>query len=58
MSWEWVQPILDAFKENLLPLYEYRSGSYGPEASDALLAEQGYKWWLDEKTEEKAPQYQ
>lgn len=58
LSWEWVQPILDAFKENLLPLYEYRSGSYGPEASDALLAEQGYKWWLDEKTEEKAPQYQ
>jgi glucose-6-phosphate 1-dehydrogenase len=49
LSWEWVQPILNAFGENLLPLHEYRSGSYGPEAADSLLFENGFKWWLDEE---------
>ncbi|CAM2871545.1 glucose-6-phosphate dehydrogenase [Paenibacillus sediminis] len=52
-AWELVQPILDAFEENLVPLETYPAGSYGPEASDRLLAEQGFKWWQDE---EKADQ--
>ena len=37
LSWEWVQPILEAFKENLIPLYEYPAGSNGPEAANRLL---------------------
>lgn len=52
LSWEWVQPILDAFKENLVPLTEYQSGSYGPAAADLLLLENGFTWWLDEKLQE------
>jgi len=52
LSWEWVQPILDAFGENLLPLHNYKAGSYGPEAADHLLLENGFKWWLDEKIKE------
>jgi glucose-6-phosphate 1-dehydrogenase len=52
LSWEWVQPILNAFEENLLPLHEYRSGSYGPEVADSLLTENGFKWWMDEKIQE------
>lgn len=52
LSWEWVQPILDAFEENLLPLHEYPSGSFGPDASNTLLLENGFKWWLDEAIEE------
>ena len=48
LSWEWVQPILDAFKENLIPLYRYPAGSNGPEAANRLLREDGFKWWLDE----------
>lgn len=52
LSWEWVQPILDAFNENLVPLNEYQSGSYGPAAADLLLLENGFKWWLDEKLQE------
>ncbi|MEH7082175.1 glucose-6-phosphate dehydrogenase [Neobacillus drentensis] len=52
LSWEWVQPILNAFEDNLLPLHEYRSGSYGPAAADSLLSENGFKWWLDEKIQE------
>ncbi|WP_066253092.1 glucose-6-phosphate dehydrogenase [Neobacillus drentensis] len=52
LSWEWVQPILDAFEENLIPLNEYKSGSYGPDAADLLLLENGFKWWLDEEVQE------
>jgi glucose-6-phosphate 1-dehydrogenase len=52
LSWEWVQPILNAFEENLVPLHEYQSGSYGPAAADLLLLENGFKWWLDEKLQE------
>ncbi|WP_462413251.1 glucose-6-phosphate dehydrogenase [Neobacillus sp. Marseille-QA0830] len=52
LSWQWVQPILEAFEENVLPLQEYQSGSYGPHAAELLLAEEGYSWWLDKKVEE------
>lgn len=45
LSWKWVQPILDAFKDNSTPLHTYESGSMGPEASDELLAEDGFHWW-------------
>ncbi|MDQ0976751.1 glucose-6-phosphate 1-dehydrogenase [Neobacillus niacini] len=52
LSWEWVQPILHAFENNLVPLHHYQSGSYGPAASDSLLEENGFKWWLDETLQE------
>ncbi|MED1466839.1 glucose-6-phosphate dehydrogenase [Bacillus salipaludis] len=45
LSWKWVQPILESFEQNNLPLYLYRSGSMGPEESDQLLQEDGFKWW-------------
>ncbi|WP_342042145.1 glucose-6-phosphate dehydrogenase [Bacillus sp. OTU2372] len=53
LSWEWVQPILNAFEENRLPLHEYRAGSFGPEAADSLLVENGFRWWLDNIQESK-----
>lgn len=45
LSWKWVQPILEAFEDNRVPLQYYPSGSMGPEASDRLLKEDGFKWW-------------
>ncbi|GED15994.1 Glucose-6-phosphate dehydrogenase, C-terminal domain [Aneurinibacillus migulanus] len=33
LPWKWVQPILEAFEENILPLHPYPSGSMGSEAS-------------------------
>ncbi|MEH7226447.1 glucose-6-phosphate dehydrogenase [Bacillus sp. JJ1566] len=54
LSWEWVQSILDAFEEDLVPLHGYHSGSNGPKASDSLLEENGFKWWLDERTQNQA----
>jgi glucose-6-phosphate 1-dehydrogenase len=43
LSQEWVQPILEAFKENLLPLHLYPAGSNGPAAAHRLLEEDGFK---------------
>ncbi len=45
LSWKWVEPILEAFKEKRVPLHAYSSGSMGPEAAHQLLEEDGYKWW-------------
>ncbi|MED1560619.1 glucose-6-phosphate 1-dehydrogenase [Alkalihalobacillus alcalophilus ATCC 27647 = CGMCC 1.3604] len=45
LSWNWVEPILEAFKENKAVLHFYSSGSMGPEAAHQLLEEDGYKWW-------------
>ncbi|MBT2293610.1 glucose-6-phosphate dehydrogenase [Paenibacillus albidus] len=55
LSWQWVQPILEAAEEGLLPLQAYRAGSHGPDGSAALLG--GTQWWLDseDKTNEAAP---
>ncbi|RXZ83261.1 glucose-6-phosphate dehydrogenase [Paenibacillaceae bacterium] len=53
LSWKWVQPILEAFEENLVPLHHYEAGTYGPAESDALLAADGYHWWFDTKQEQE-----
>lgn len=45
LSWKWVQPILEAFQENKLPLHTYQAGSMGPKASHDLLEVDGFNWW-------------
>jgi glucose-6-phosphate 1-dehydrogenase len=45
LSWAWIQPILEAFQEDALPLHPYPAGSSGPEAADRLLQEDGFCWW-------------
>lgn len=50
MSWKWIQPILEAFEENQLPLYHYPAGSYGPKKAEDLLETDGFTWWLDKET--------
>ncbi|MFD2085231.1 glucose-6-phosphate dehydrogenase [Brevibacillus brevis] len=54
LSWEWVTPILEAFAENLVPLFTYEAGSFGPKAAEQLLEADGFVWWLD-KVEERVP---
>lgn len=54
LSWMWVEPILEAFRENLVPLHTYPAGSYGPDASEELLLADGFQWWLD-KAPEREP---
>ncbi|WP_046231104.1 glucose-6-phosphate dehydrogenase [Paenibacillus algorifonticola] len=53
LSWAWVQPILEAFEEKLVPLHSYAAGTYGPAESDELLAQDGYHWWFDSKLEQE-----
>lgn len=48
LSWQWVKPILEAYEDNTVPLLPYTAGSYGPTESDALLAEDGFRWWFDD----------
>lgn len=45
LSWEWIQPVLEAFQEDLLPLHFYPAGSKGPEEANELLMSDQYKWW-------------
>lgn len=45
LSWKWIQPLLEAFQEDLLPLHSYPAGSTGPEAANQLLLADQYKWW-------------
>ncbi|MET3848713.1 glucose-6-phosphate dehydrogenase [Paenibacillus sp. OAE614] len=49
LSWQWVQPILEAFAANEVPLHPYSAGSHGPEAAHELLAADGFHWWFDEE---------
>ncbi len=45
LSWQWIQPLLEAFEEDTLPLYTYPAGSIGPEEASQLLVSDQFKWW-------------
>ncbi len=43
-AWEFITPILDAWKERDTEPASYPAGTWGPEAADALLARDGNRW--------------
>ncbi len=43
-SWQIVQPILDAWAHTKFDFPNYAAGSWGPRASDEMLARQGHVW--------------
>ena len=45
LAWKFVDPLANAFRDNSLPLHEYKAGSFGPEASHQLLRDDGFRWW-------------
>ncbi|WP_172372886.1 glucose-6-phosphate dehydrogenase [Sporosarcina jiandibaonis] len=45
LSWKWIQPLLEAFEADMLPLHPYTAGSTGPEAADQLLQSDQFNWW-------------
>ncbi|MBT2581205.1 glucose-6-phosphate dehydrogenase [Planococcus sp. ISL-109] len=45
LSWMWTQPLLEAFQEDLLPLYLYPAGSTGPKVVNELLLADQLEWW-------------
>jgi glucose-6-phosphate 1-dehydrogenase len=43
-AWQWVMPIINAWKQDLTPIYPYAAGSWGPSAASALMAKSGGIW--------------
>jgi glucose-6-phosphate 1-dehydrogenase len=44
-AWMIVDPILDAFKSDAVPLCVYPSGSFGPSEADELIGASGHRWY-------------
>ena len=44
-AWAWIDPIIDAWQSDAQDPHLYRAGTWGPEESDELLAEDGFKWF-------------
>lgn len=45
LAWKFVDPIAEAFRDGSVPLRLYEAGSFGPDAADNLLADDGAHWW-------------
>jgi glucose-6-phosphate 1-dehydrogenase len=45
VAWKFIDRIQDAWAATKTDLTSYPAGSMGPDASDALLAKDGFKWW-------------
>jgi glucose-6-phosphate 1-dehydrogenase len=43
-AWRWVEPIIDAWKADGEGLRSYAAGTWGPSASSAMIARDGYCW--------------
>ena len=43
-SWRVVEPVLGVWGETRQELPNYAAGTWGPEASDEMLAERGHRW--------------
>lgn len=43
-AWRWVEPIMDAWQADAVPLRHYSAGTWGPVQSNALLARDGRVW--------------
>jgi glucose-6-phosphate 1-dehydrogenase len=45
LQWRFVDRIVQAWGQDSRDLNLYPAGSWGPEAMDKLLAEDGFHWW-------------
>ncbi len=45
LAWKFVDPISAAFSQGKTDLHRYSAGSWGPEASSQMLAQDGFRWW-------------
>ncbi|HXW84168.1 MAG TPA: glucose-6-phosphate dehydrogenase [Candidatus Binataceae bacterium] len=45
MSWQFIQGVLDSWADGAnVPMHQYRAGSWGPNAADEMLREDGRVW--------------
>jgi glucose-6-phosphate 1-dehydrogenase len=47
-AWQWVEPILDAWRSDTTGPRPYAVGTWGPPASSALIARDGFAWAEEE----------
>lgn len=45
LAWRFVDRIESAWRDHSSELHPYPAGTWGPEAAQRLLAEDGFKWW-------------
>ena len=45
LSWQLVDPILEAWSKEKPDFPNYKAGSWGPKEADELLAKDGFHWW-------------
>ncbi|KUO60664.1 glucose-6-phosphate dehydrogenase [bacterium BRH_c32] len=43
-AWEFLQPVIDSWKEEETPLFGYPAGTWGPEHADDLIEENNLTW--------------
>ena len=43
-AWRWVEPILETWRDSLVPPKPYTAGTWGPASSSALLSRDGALW--------------
>jgi glucose-6-phosphate 1-dehydrogenase len=43
-AWRWVQPLLEHWKQDTQGPRPYAAGTWGPSASSAMIARDGYCW--------------
>lgn len=46
-AWKWIEPILDGWARGVVPLSQYKSGTWGPQESEQLVAKDGHIWHED-----------
>jgi glucose-6-phosphate 1-dehydrogenase len=46
-AWDWVDPILDAWRQSGAPPKPYQSGTWGPSAAVAMIERDGRTWHDD-----------
>ncbi|MCG7410397.1 glucose-6-phosphate dehydrogenase [Paenibacillus sp. ACRRX] len=44
-AWSFVDKIAEAWRESNDDLHQYPAGSWGPQAANELLEQDGYRWW-------------
>ncbi|ARN75106.1 glucose-6-phosphate dehydrogenase [Oceanicoccus sagamiensis] len=50
-AWNWIDPIIDSWQNSKAVPNLYRAGTWGPDESDELLAEEGHHWFNSGETE-------
>jgi glucose-6-phosphate 1-dehydrogenase len=43
-AWAWLDPLLEAWKRDEVPLHLHPAGTWGPETADELIERDGRKW--------------